>query len=134
MREEFFAAMDKLLQNKMIADSLRQAIRNPQPGIKIAKPQKLKYLLEAKAALEELLEESWEDGNLEIKIHPNFNAATLSVEVDQLEIKDYKLLWRVIGNARNVEFVPLTNGKLHIGLSFGNFFEIIDMEEFEHAD
>ena len=74
MREEFFESVDKIFENGVLSDSLRNAILTPQAGIKMVKLEKLKDLIEAKASLELLLKKNLEYTEVEVKFAPNFSS------------------------------------------------------------
>jgi len=129
MREDFREAMDKLLSNELLQSSLFEALTAALPEIYAVRPDRLKDLIDAKSAFAELLEQNWEDEEIEIKYTPRCNNAHLIAEVDTFEVRDFKLFSRMISNASNIEFMAKTNGRLHVSISFGQFFDFFEMED-----
>lgn len=129
MRENYPEPLDNLLSDEIYRTSLYNALKAPLPDIYAVRPDRLKDLLNAKTVFEELLEQNWEDEEIEINYTPRFGNAHLITEVDTFEIRDFELFSRLISKASNIEFVPKTNGRLHIGISFGHFFEFLERED-----
>ena len=113
--------LDELFEG-LICNALRESAQEP----KLLNPARYTQMLEAKEALERLLDMCCGCGPVEVKLHPLFCSAALCVEMDCLEITDMAALAEVMACASNMEVVPLTNGRLHLSFMFKHVFTRIN--------
>ena len=113
--------LDELFEG-LICDALRESAQEP----KLLNPARYAQMMEAKAALEQVLDMSCGCGPVEVRLHPLFCSAALCVEADCLDITDMRALAEVTAYAGNMEVVPLTNGRLQLSFMFKHVFTRIN--------
>ena len=92
------------------------------PVARLLNPKRLRDVFEAKLLLEKLLLQSDQDSEVIMDFKPDFGAISLKADVESLEVRDLAALSDLLSSASNVEFYPLTNGKLSIGIMFYHAF------------
>lgn len=105
-------------ENHPLIQAICNEIEKPKPGTKVITPQRFKDVIKAKRLLNELLAESFEEGEVGVEIMPVFSAASLSVEVDSFEARNAEKFYELISLADNFELIPLLNGRLQFSLTF----------------
>lgn len=105
------------LQEDPIITALFDIIRNNHPKTCIINPKRWRELLLAKEALNDLLKQNGE-GSAEITYFPEFLSASISAEVESLEVHDFAAFQIAMVKANNFEIYPLVNGKLRIAFMF----------------
>lgn len=104
-------------QEDPIITALIDIVRNNHPKTCMINPKRWRELLLAKEALNDLLKQNGE-GSVEITYFPEFLSASISAEVESLEVQDFTAFQIAMVKANNFEIYPLVNGKLRIAFMF----------------
>lgn len=104
-------------QEDPIITVLIDTVRNNHPKTCVINPKRWCELLLAKEALNDLLKQNG-DGSAEITYFPEFLSASISAEVESLEVQDFTAFQIAMVKANNFEIYPLVNGKLRIAFMF----------------
>jgi len=95
------------------------------PVARLLNPKRLREVMDAKLLLEQLLLQSDENPKVIMDLKPDFGAISLKMDVDSLEVRELSRLSKALSNASNIEFYPLTNGKLSIDIMFYHAFSTL---------
>ncbi len=90
----------------------------PQASVKMLDLERYTLMLRVAAKLIALLKESTPEGEVNIDIDKKFNLGFISVELENLTVTEPDFFANIISQADNFEIYPLTNGNLHIDITF----------------
>lgn len=105
------------LENDPIITALIETIQKKCPKVSIINPKRWLELLLSKEAFDDLLKQNGESTS-KITYFPEFLSASLSAEVECLEVHDFVGFQISMEKANNFEIYPLTNGKMRISFMF----------------
>lgn len=108
------------LFESLIMQLIIEAVRESEKIVKVINPARYMDVLLAKDAMDDLLMESGENEKAAVRFHHAFSSASVSAEVDQLEVLNIGEFFAVESKASNFEIYPLTNGRVSISFMFKN--------------
>lgn len=122
--------MEEMDQKELVDDPFLQvifdAVKESEKKTRIINPIRYLELLRTKKAVDDLLDQNGETELSSIRFHHAFSSASISAEVEMLEIHDMRKLCDAAKNASNIELYPLTNGKIRVALTFQKVLIPID--------
>lgn len=98
-------------------DVLAEWIRANAPQTQMLNIPRYREVVRAKARLDRLLEGMGE-GATSLELNPLFGAATLRVELEDLEVGSISDFTEAVQAANNFEIYPLKNGKMRLTVTF----------------
>ena len=105
-----------------VIDSLCNFLRSNCPEKVLLNFNRYQEMMFAKAALDDLLQKNGTSDTASISIYPEFCAASLWVELDDLEVCDKTAFYLAMKPADNFEVTPLVCGKLRLAFMFNRMF------------
>ena len=110
--------MQELQNEEFALRSIYSFLELNYPGTTMLNIKRYQEMLFAKAALDDLLRQNGTTITAAISIHPVFCAASLWVELDDLEVCDKTTFYLAMQPADNFEVAPLANSKLRLAFMF----------------
>lgn len=97
-----------------------------KPHMYIVNPRKMKYFQTAHNSIIHVMNACNPDAKIEIAVNEfNDGSASITVETDELIVKNMGMFINVIDNASNFEIYPLLDGNIRFSVTFNGIMELI---------
>lgn len=97
-----------------------------KPHMYVVNPVKMGMFHAAHDYLKQIIDECCPDAKIEIAVNEfNDGSASITVETDDIVVKDTNLFVCVIEHASNFEIYPLNNGNMRMTITFNDLMSLI---------
>lgn len=107
------------MEENPIISTLIEIIRKSQPKVSVINFLRYSQILKAKKAFDALLDENGEEQSV-LTFNLMFCSASLTADVDTLEVRNYAGFLDIMRDSNNFEVIPLENGCLRISFVFNH--------------
>lgn len=107
------------MEENPIISTLIEIIRKSQPKVSVINYLRYAQILKAKKAFDALLDENGEEQSV-LTFNLMFCSASLTADVDTLEVRNYAGFLDIMRDSNNFEVIPLENGCLRISFVFNH--------------
>lgn len=97
-----------------------------KPHMYIVNPKRMKHFQTAHNSIVSVMNGCSPDAKIEVSLNEfNDGSASITVETDELVVKNMGIFINVIENASNFEIYPLLDGNIRFSVTFNDIMELI---------
>ena len=97
-----------------------------KPHMYVVNPNKMKHFQTAHNSIVNIMNHCSTDAKIEVAVNEfNDGSASITVETDDIVVKNIGMFVNVIENASNFEIYPLTDGNIRFSVTFNDIMELI---------